>query len=112
MKQKTNHKTLILAAAVSLGLVSVASAQSASVAVPNPADTPPGGGLLGSRYTQVEYNYVDFNGGSPSVARGFGVSYNQPLHENFDLNLNYDWARAKWAGVRLAEQDLEIGTTA
>jgi hypothetical protein len=112
MKQNTTIKTLILSAAFSLGLVSAASAQSANVAVPDPADTTPAGGLLGARYTQVEYNYIDFTGGSPSLARGFGVSYNQPLQQNFDLNLNYDWARAKWAGVRLTEQDFEIGTTA
>jgi opacity protein-like surface antigen len=112
MKQKTTIKTFIMAAAVSLGLASAASAQSASVAVPAPADTTAAGGLLGSRYTRVEYDYVDFTGGSPSLARGFGVSYNQPLRENFDLNLSYDWARAKWSGVRFTQQDFQIGTTA
>jgi hypothetical protein len=112
MNKNTKLKSLIRAAALSLGLVSAASAQSANVAVPNPADTLPSGGLLGSRYTQVEFNYIDLTGGSPSVARGFGVNYNQPLQQNFDLIVGYDWARAKWAGVRLTQQDFEIGATA
>lgn len=112
MKQNTNLKSLVIAAVLSLGAVASATAQSANVAVPNPADVTTAGGLIGSRYTQVEYNYIDLSGAGPSHADGFGVTFNQPLNANFDVSLNYDWARAKYAGVRLTDQVLELGATA
>lgn len=113
MKQKITIKSFILAAAVSLGAVASASAQDASVAVPNPADTSAARGLIGSRYTQIEYNYIDFTGaGRPSHADGFGVTFNQPLNSNFDLSVSYDLARVRFAGVRLKDEVFEIGATA
>lgn len=112
MKQHINVKSLILAAAVSLGCVASAAAQSANVAVPNPATTESVGGLLGSRYTKAEYLYIDFGGNGPSHADGFKLEFNQPLNANFDLIATYDWMRAKYAGVRLKGQDAEIGAVA
>ncbi|ACB74440.1 hypothetical protein [Opitutus terrae] len=112
MKQNTNLKSLLIAMTVALGAVATAQAQDANVAVPNPADTITSGGLIGSRYTQVEYNYIDLSGSGPSHANGFGVTFNQPVNANFDASLNYDWARAKWAGVRGTDQVFEVGATA
>ena len=112
MKQNTNVISFILAAAVSLGLAASASAQSANVAVPTPSEPAPAGGLLGSRYTEVAYNYIDLTAGSPGVARGFTFDYNMPFKANVDLNLDYDWARAKYAGTRLTQQDVGVGATA
>lgn len=111
MKQNITTKTLILAAALSLGAIASASAQSANVAVPNPAD-PTVGGLIGSRYTQIEYNTIDLNGTGPNHADGFGVAFNQPLNANFDVSVNYDWARAKYGSIRLTDQVLEVAATA
>jgi hypothetical protein len=111
MKQNTTYKTLIAAAALSLGLASTALAQDANVAVPNPADEAPVGGLLGSRYTQVEYNYIDLDGFGPSHADGFGVTLNQPLRPNVDVFASYDWAEAEFAGNKFRVQDAEVGAT-
>lgn len=112
MKQNITTKTLILAAAVSLGLVTTASAQSANVAVPTPTQETAAGGLLGTRYTGVDYTYYDMNGTGPNHAHGFGVVYNQPINANFDFTANYDWARAKYAGARFTQQDLALGAVA
>ena len=112
MKQNTNVISFILAAAISLGLAASASAQSANVAVPTPSATGSTGGLLGSRYTEIAANYIDLTAGNPSVARGVRLDYNQPLQANFDLNLDYDWARANYAGMRLTQQDVGVGATA
>jgi hypothetical protein len=114
MKQNTNIKTLIFAAAVSLGAVSVAPAQSAPAMAPapSPAPTEPLGGLLGSRYTEIGYNYIDLTGPGPKDANGFAVAFNQPLRSNLDLTLDYDWARTHYAGDHFTQQDAEIGATA
>lgn len=112
MKQNTNVISFILAAALSLGLVASAAAQNANVAVAPPTETLSTGGLLGSRYTEIAATYIDLTGGNPSVARGFKFDYNMPLKANLDLNLGYDWARAKFSGVRLTQQDVGVGATA
>jgi hypothetical protein len=112
MKQNTKIKSYIFAAAVSLGALATASAQSANVAVPNPAETA-STGLLGSRYTDVTYNYLhNESSAGPDHADGFAVGYNQPINPAFDLKLNYDWARANFASYRFKVQDLDIGTAA
>lgn len=112
MKQNTNLKSFVLAAALALGAAASASAQSANVAVPDTADATTAGGLLGSRYTQIEYNYTDLNGTGPNHAHGFGLTYNQSLTSNLDLSVAYDWARAKYFGARATGQVAEVGATA
>lgn len=108
MKQNITIKTLILAAAVSLG-ATFASAQSANVAVPTPSDTT-ASGLLGSRYTEVGYRFIDLKGGDD--AHGFTVAYNQPLNTGFDFVANYDWAQVDFGTVTARVQDLEVGVKA
>ncbi len=110
MKQKLHVKTLILAAAATLGLALTAAAQSATVAEPAPAT--PVGGLLGSGYTGAAYRYIDLTGTGPNHADGLKIDFNQPLNANFDLNAGYDWARSRDAGARYTQEDAEIGTTA
>ena len=115
MKQKTTIKTYILAAAASLSFAAAAPAQT-SAATTAPADTtaaaePTAAGLLGSRYTGVEYDYLDFTGTGPNHADGLALNYNQPVTSNFDFGLGYDWARAHNAGVAFTQQDLEVRGT-
>jgi len=108
MKQKTNLNKLILAAAVVLG-ATMASAQSANVAVPTPGETS-GAGLLGSRYTEVSYNYIDLAGSEH--ADGFGLIFNQPLRPNIDVTAGYSWAKADFDTFDARVQDADIGVKA
>lgn len=111
MNQTNRLKTFIFAAAVSIGAATTALAQDANVAVPNPADTIRGGGLLGSTYSQVEYNYIDLRGSGPSHADGVGLTVNQPFWPNIDLHGSYDYAQATFAGTKFRVHDVEFGTT-
>jgi opacity protein-like surface antigen len=109
MKQNiTITKTFIFAAAIALG-ATVASAQNANVAVPTPSQTV-SGGLLGSRYTEATYKYIDLKGGDH--ADGFGLTYNQPLNAGFDFVSNYQWAKADLSGFDVRVQDLDVGVKA
>jgi hypothetical protein len=108
MNKNITIKSLILAAAVSLGL-SAASAQSANVAVPTPSETA-SSGLLGSRYTEVSYKFIDLKG--DDNANGFQIAYNQPLSAGFDFVASYDWAKADFGGFDAKVQDLEVGVKA
>lgn len=110
MKQYTTLKNYIFAAAVSLGALSAASAQNTNVAVPNPADEAPAAGLLGSRYTEVGYKFVNVEG--PDNAHGFVVAFNQPLAAGFDFVASYDWARVDFGSTDATVQDLEFGLKA
>jgi opacity protein-like surface antigen len=107
MKQNSHLKRSILAAAASLGLVASAFAQNANVAVPTPAPAETGAGLLGFRYTEVGYNFIDLKGSDN--ANGFGVTYNQPLNTGFDFIANYNWAKADFTGFDAKVQDLWLG---
>jgi outer membrane scaffolding protein for murein synthesis (MipA/OmpV family) len=107
MKQNINLKTFILAAAVSLGAVG-ASAQSTNVAVPTPESVPTG--LLGSRYTEVAYNYSDLSGGEH--ADGVGLVFNQPLRAGLDFTAGYNWAKADFSSFDVRVHDLQAGVRA
>ena len=109
MKQHTSLNTLIVAAALTLGCTTIASAQSANVAVPTPEQTAPAG-LLGARYTEVSYNYIDLSGSNH--ADGFVAKFNQPLQANFDLTSSYSWAKADFGAFDATVQDLDVGLTA
>lgn len=111
MKQNTTLKSFILAAALTLGGSAAALAQASDVAVPNPADANKSG-LIGSRYTLVEYQYANLTGWGADETHGFAVSYNQPLNQNFDVSLNYDWARAEIGRFHGIEQQAEVALTA
>ncbi len=111
MKQNTKIKSFIFAAAISLGAAASASAQTANVAVPNPAEAE-SPGLLGSRYTEALYNYIDLTGPGPKDANGFALAFNEPLKAGFDVRLGYDWARASYAGSHYTQQDAMVGGVA
>lgn len=98
----------MFAAAVALGATG-ASAQSANVAVPTPGEAA-SGGLLGSRYTEVSYNYIDLSG--PKHADGFGLTFNQPLRPALDLTAGYSWAKADFDTFDAKVQDLDVGVKA
>ena len=99
MKHNINSKVLILAAAVSLGLATVASAQTTTIDSTAPASSESAASLLGTRYSGLSANYIDLrNHGSPNVARGLTFNYNQPLRPNLDLNASFDYASADLVG--------------
>jgi hypothetical protein len=108
MKQNITMKSFIFAAAVSLG-ATIASAQSANVAVPTPSETT-SSGLLGSRYTEVAYKFIDLKGSDN--ANGFAIGYNQPLNTGFDFVANYDWAQADFGPFTATIQDADVGVKA
>jgi hypothetical protein len=108
MKQKITITSLIIAAAMTLG-TTIASAQNANVAVPTPVETT-SAGLLGSRYTEVSYNYIDLSG--PEHADGFVLAFNQPLQPNLDFTAGYSWAKADFDSFNAKVQDLDVGVKA
>jgi hypothetical protein len=91
--QKINLKTLVLAAAASLGLVASAAAQSM------PAAASASGSLLGQNYVGTEFTYVHYDQGLPKLARNYDLAFNQALTTGLDLGVNYDYFRATEAGV-------------
>lgn len=110
MKQNSHLNRIIFAAAASLGLVASAIAQNANVAVPTPTTVQSGAGLLGFRYTEVDYKFIDLKGGDN--ANGFSVAFNQPLNAGFDFVASYDWAKADFDAFNAKVQDLELGLKA
>ena len=111
MKNVPSFKTLILAAAVSLGLASASFAQSANVAVPNPADAKPTG-LLGQNYTTIGYGYIDLDSTNVHASR-YSLAANQSLREGLDGLLEYGYTRSSsFAGTRLTQHDLMAGARA
>lgn len=111
MKNVPSFKTFILAAAVSLGLASATFAQSADVAVPNPADAKPTG-LLGQNYTGFSYGYVDLDNTGVHASR-FALSGNQGIREGLDAIFEYGYTRSsEFAGTRITQHDLMAGARA
>ena len=108
MKKNSHLKTLVVAAAMTLGPIA-ALAQNANVAVPTPETTPPAG-LLGSRYSEVDYNFTDLPGSDH--ADGFGLNFNQPLRANLDFTAGYNWAKADFGPFDAKVQDLQAGVRA
>ena len=111
MKQNTkNLKNLLFAAAASLGLTAFAVAQDPMKAPPNPAE-PTNYGLLGSTYAGVAWNYYRLSDGPPSAARGLTADFNQPLADDLDFGVGYDWLRTRAAGFSTSEEKLDLSTT-
>ena len=108
MKQNINLKSLMVATALALG-ATAASAQNANIAVPTPGESS-GAGLLGSRYTEVTYNYVDLSGSDH--ADGVSLVFNQPLRAGLDLTADYRWAKADFDVFDAKVQDLDVGLKA
>ncbi|HKB57540.1 MAG TPA: hypothetical protein VKC51_08110 [Lacunisphaera sp.] len=86
MKHNNIPKTLILAAAMSLGLA--ASAVAADTPVPVSGNM----GLLGQTYADLTYSYINLDASS-SHADDYHFEYNQPLNAGFDGVLAYDWTQ-------------------
>ena len=103
--QKINLKTLVLAAAASLGLVASAAAQSM------PAAASAGGGLLGQNYVGTEFTYVHYDQGVPKLARDYGLAINQSLTTGLDLGVSYDYFRATEAGVSFRRNTASLDLT-
>lgn len=81
-------------------LVSVLAAVAASVsgfaqtAPANPADQTASSGLLGHRYAEYGFAYVDVNSSTTNLF-GAGLTINLPVAPSFDVSLNYTYAWAE-----------------
>ena len=93
MKYLPSFRSLLLAAAVSLGLASLAGAADGASAASTAK-------LLGTRYAGVSVGYVDISG-TGFDARNYGVEYNHVLASNLDLRLEADYLRSEGLGGAL-----------
>ena len=107
-----SSKNLILAAALALGLASAASAQSANVAVPNPADSK-ATGLLGQNYVTAGYSYTDIDQVNVHGST-YTLAANQGLRDGLDGVFEYNYTRtSRFAGSqRLTQHDILFGARA
>ncbi|MBI3884408.1 MAG: hypothetical protein HY302_01565 [Opitutae bacterium] len=106
MTNQTKIKSLLLTAAVSLGLTAGAFAQNTGTQVPNPASAELSGGQLGAAYAGLSLDYTKLQDGPPSAARGFTFTVNQPLNTGFDAKFSFDYAKASAFGVNANQKDL------
>lgn len=116
MTKKTNVKSLLFFAVASLGVATVATAQDNASAQPmtttSTSTLSERYGMLGTRYTGLDYGYTHLHATAPDNINGFAVRYNQPLEPGFDFGLGYDWARSgEYAGVRAHQEDLTANLT-
>lgn len=100
MNKQTSLKTLILAAAASLGLATVALAGG------TPEAAVPGGDLLGRNYAAATFDYYDLDGGAPSVARGYTFEANIPVRAQVDFKLTHEFAQAEAFGLKVRNNTL------
>lgn len=109
MQNNTLLKSLVVSAALSLGLTGFAQAQPAEAA---PSLTSDGQGLLGQNYASLTYSYVNFDGIS---AHGdtYSLSFNTPLRAGLDGLLGYDYSQSgEILGSRYKEHALGAGLRA
>lgn len=94
MKTVTPFKTLILAAAASLGLaVAAFASDDPSTSVPRPVDAN-SRGLLGENYAHLGYTYVDIKH-SDADANSFDFSLNQGIRNGVDTLMEYNYTRSE-----------------
>lgn len=100
MKQNNILKTVILAAAVSLGLA--ASVRADDTPVPVSGNM----GLLGQTYASLTYSYLNLDS-SPTNADSYSFDYNQSLNTGLDGVLSYNFTQTGLvAGSRLNQQSI------
>lgn len=107
MKNTTVLKSLVISAALSLGLTGFAQPADAA-----PSLTSDGQGLLGQNYASLTYSYVNLDGVS---AHGdtYSLSLNQPLRAGLDGLLGYDYSQSGVIlGSRVKEHALGAGLRA
>lgn len=115
MKQQIILKPILLAAALALGLATLARADdslpmSTPVPAPTPADT--NLSLLGQTYGTLSYSYIDFDDTSTS-ADSYGFEMNTPLAFGLDGVFAYDYAQSSViAGSRAKQQTLSAALRA
>lgn len=110
MKNVTSFKTLILAAAASLGFaVAAIASDDPSTAVPRPLDAAGSRGLLGETYTHLGYSYIDTNH-SEVDAHSFDFSMNRGLYHGVDTMFEYNYTQSEpFAGGKAWQQTLLAG---
>lgn len=108
MKQNLPLKSLLLAAAFSLGLATAASADD-SIVVTDPSELDATGqiggdlSLLGQSHATLTYGYNDLDGTSTSADR-YAFEWNQPLSAGFDAVLSYDYLQSGLFGSARVKQ--------
>lgn len=112
MNKNITIKTLMLAAAVSLGLAVAARAADVNgTQVPVPS-TGSGHGMLGQSYAALGYSYHDLEGTSLN-AHSYNFSVNQAVSDSFDATLEFkDAFSSRIAGGRISERFINAGVRA
>ncbi|MBA3848462.1 MAG: hypothetical protein C0502_00520 [Opitutus sp.] len=108
MKNIHSTNSLLLAAAVSLGLAASAFAQTtAPAAEPAPAER--GAGLLGQNYASLSYGFIDLDGTGVD-ADSFTLGFNRNVRDGLDAFLEYDYTQTdRVFGSRLRQHSLLAG---
>ncbi|MFI5358406.1 MAG: hypothetical protein ACHQ4G_13830, partial [Opitutales bacterium] len=69
-------------------------------------------GVLGERFTALNYDFTHVNNPSSLQWNGGSFDYNQPLSPGLDVGFGYDWARSSAInGSRSQQQDLSASLT-
>ncbi len=112
MKNVTSFKTLILAAAASLGLA-LAAVASDDPMTSAPVRSDAGSrGLLGQNYAHLGYNYVDIHH-SGVDANSYDFDLNQGIREGVDTLLEYNYTRSEpFLGGHASWQSILAGARA
>lgn len=114
MNKKTTIKSLLLIAAASLGAATVSSAQSASneTQARTTSTLSERYGMLGERYTGVDYGYTHLHDSVFDDLNGFALRYNQPLGPGIDFSLGYEWGRSDSVnGIRAKASEVTASAT-
>lgn len=117
MKQKTILKPFLLAASLSLGLVSAAAtrADDSGFTTQSPADAAVAAGnlsLLGQAYGTLAYSYINLDDTSAHADR-YGFEMNNPLSHGLDGVFAYDYTRSSSiAGSHVSQHALTLALRA
>lgn len=110
MKNSNTLNSLLLTAAVALGLAAPARAQ--TTVAPEPAPVTRSSGLLGQTYAGLSYAFVDLDDSGVDASRST-LSFNQAVRDGLDSTLDYEYARTdRILGSRLTQHSLLIGARA
>jgi hypothetical protein len=113
MKQKIILKQLLLAATLSLGLVSVARADDSVLTTQSTSDAVAGNlSLLGQSYGTLTYSYLNLDDTS-AHADSYGFEMNNPLSHGLDGVFAYDYSRSSAiAGSHVSQHALTLALRA
>lgn len=115
MKQKIIIKNLLLTAALTLGLASLARADDSVFTTPSPSDAEAVAGnlgLLGQSHGTLAYSYINLDDTS-AHADSYGFEMNNPLSFGLDGVFAYDYTRSSAiAGSHISQHALTLALRA